>query len=107
MKIKKDMIEMAHRLTGIRKADCGVIVDSILELIAQSMISGEGTGIRGLGEFTSFVRPAFIGRNPKSGAPLPFKATRIPRFKPSTILRARAAEAYRETQPENQQTEIQ
>ena len=95
MKIKQHLIDEAVRLTGIRKKDCAVIVDSILELIALGMISGESIAIRGLGEFSFYLRPAYIGHSPMTDAPLHFKATRIPKFKPSKMLRQRAAEAFR------------
>jgi DNA-binding protein HU-beta len=63
------------------------IVDSIWELIKQKLVNGDQVSIAGFGNFYVKVRPARVGRNPRTGEPIQINATNTLGFKASKSLK--------------------
>ena len=87
---KSELIErIAERQTLLGYKDVELAVKSILELMAQTLASGERIEIRGFGSFSLHHRPSRVGRNPKPGEPGSLPEKFVPHFKPGKELRDR------------------
>ncbi|MCL5980094.1 integration host factor subunit beta [Acidithiobacillus sulfuriphilus] len=59
----------------------------ILEYLSDALADDERIEIRGFGSFSMHVRPAKLGRNPKTGEPVMVPEKRVPHFKAGKELR--------------------
>ncbi len=64
-------------------------VKHLLELMSNSLSSGERIEIRGFGSFSLHFRPPRMGRNPKTGESVALSGKYVPHFKPGKDLRER------------------
>jgi integration host factor subunit beta len=69
--------------------DVEFAVKGLIELMCQSLVTGERIEIRGFGSFSLHHRPPRMGRNPKTGEPVALPAKFVPHFKPGKELRER------------------
>ncbi len=65
------------------------IVNTIFEKITNAMADGNRVELRGFGAFSIKQRDARMGRNPRTGEPVPVDAKRVPFFKTGKELRDR------------------
>jgi len=65
------------------------IVNTIFEEITNAMADGNRVELRGFGAFSIKQRDARMGRNPRTGEPVPVDAKRVPFFKTGKELRDR------------------
>lgn len=65
------------------------IVNTIFEEITNAMAEGNRVELRGFGAFSVKQRDARMGRNPRTGDPVPVDAKRVPFFKTGKELRDR------------------
>src|SRR5215468_6113548 len=65
------------------------IMNALVEQLATTLAQGERVELRGFGSFAVRERPARTGRNPRTGAPVPVAARRVPVFKAAKELRQR------------------
>ena len=87
---KSDLIErIASQQNLLGERDVELAIIAMLQLMSDSLASGERIEIRGFGSFTLNFRPPRIGRNPKTGEPVAVTARHVPRFKPGKELRDR------------------
>ena len=72
---------MALYVSDLTKARAELVVNCVFDAMTEALQRGEGIEIRGFGSFT--VRPykPYSGRNPRTGAPVPVPAKRLPFFK--------------------------
>ncbi len=84
---KADLIEKVHEVLGSTKADADRAVETIIASITDSLKSGEEVSIAGLGIFSAKVRPARMGRNPRTGEPVQIQAMRVPKFRAAKALK--------------------
>lgn len=63
------------------------VVDSIWELIKQKLVNGDQVSIAGFGNFYVKVRPARVGRNPRTGEAIQINASNTLGFKASKTLK--------------------
>ena len=61
--------------------DCDLCVRAILEFMVSSLVAGKRIEIRGFGSFAVNLRPARVGRNPKTGDSVLVPEKRVPHFK--------------------------
>lgn len=61
--------------------DCDLCVRAILEYMVSSMVAGKRIEIRGFGSFAVNLRPARVGRNPKTGESVLVPEKKVPHFK--------------------------
>ena len=79
---KSELIELiARKQPQLSYKDIELVVKTSLEHMVSALSTGERIEIRGFGSFT--VRPykPYSGRNPRTGAPVPVPAKRLPFFK--------------------------
>ena len=78
---KSELIEKISETLKLPAGKAEAIVNTIFDSMVKALERGEGIEIRGFGSFT--VRPykPYSGRNPRTGAPVPVPAKRLPFFK--------------------------
>ena len=69
--------------------DADICVRAILNCMSSSLVSGRRIEIRGFGSFAVNLRPARIGRNPKTGDAVSVPEKKVPHFKCGKELRLR------------------
>jgi len=88
--IKSELIqEIAMRHPHLFQRDVERIVNTIFDEIIQAMAEGNRVELRGFGAFSVKQRDARMGRNPRTGDPVPVDAKRAPFFKTGKELRER------------------
>ncbi|MEE4235784.1 MAG: integration host factor subunit beta [Anderseniella sp.] len=88
--IKSELIqEIAMRHPHLFQRDVERIVNTIFEEITNAMAEGNRVELRGFGAFSIKQRDARMGRNPRTGDPVPVDAKRVPFFKTGKELRDR------------------
>src|SRR6056297_57154 len=87
---KSELIEaIAHRQNHLKAKDVELAVNYLIEVMSNSLASGERIEIRGFGSFSLHFRPPRIGRNPKTGEAVALSGKHVPHFKPGKDLRER------------------
>jgi len=87
---KSELIEaLAQKQSQLAYKDVELAVKSMLDLMAQTLASGERIEIRGFGSFSLHFRPPRTGRNPKTGDAVTLASKYVPHFKPGKELRER------------------
>ena len=87
---KSELIELISRKQKHLPAkDVELAVKHLLELMSNSLSSGQRIEIRGFGSFSLHFRPPRMGRNPKTGDSVALSGKYVPQFKPGKELRVR------------------
>jgi len=87
---KSELIDIIGRKQKHLPAkDVELAVKHILEVMSDSLSSGERIEIRGFGSFSLHFRPPRMGRNPKTGEAVALSGKHVPHFKPGKDLRER------------------
>jgi integration host factor subunit beta len=87
---KSELIEaLAQKQSQLAYKDVELAVKSMLDLMAQTLASGDRIEIRGFGSFSLHYRPPRTGRNPKTGDAVTLASKYVPHFKPGKELRER------------------
>jgi len=94
---KQQLIEKAAGKTELGKAEVEVVVDAVLELIGNTLRSGERVDLRGFGSFVVKDKKERQGRNPRTGETITIAAKRDASFKPGKELAEKLA--HEETAP--------
>jgi integration host factor subunit beta len=90
---KSELIEaIARRQNHLNAKDVELAVKYLIEVMSNSLASGERIEIRGFGSFSLHFRPPRIGRNPKTGEAVALSGKYVPHFKPGKDLRERVNE---------------
>ena len=84
---KNEIINEVARKTGLSRREAEVGIQSMLDLIAKEVAKGEKVTLTGFGTFDVGKRKARSGVNPRTGAPIKIAASKMPRFKPSRLMR--------------------
>lgn len=84
---KAELVTKVVQKTNLGKRDAGVVVQTILDSIINSLQEGEKVELRGFGSFKIRVRGPRKGRNPKTGDTVEVPTKKIPYFKPGKELR--------------------
>lgn len=79
--------DLAAKFGKLTKGDTELAVNTILDAIADALVSGHRIEIRGFGSFSVTRRPPRIGRNPRNGESVAIPEMRVARFKPGKRLR--------------------
>jgi len=91
---KSELIEqLSKRQSQLAGKDVELAVKTMLEQMTNALSSGERIEIRGFGSFSLHFRPPRMGRNPKTGEPVPLAGKYVPHFKPGKELRERVNES--------------
>ena len=86
---KRDIVEQVFTDLGLPKKQSVEIIESLLELIKDSLASGDDVLVSGFGKFCVREKAARKGRNPATGDDLMLRPRRVVTFKCSGKLRDR------------------
>ena len=84
---KASIVEKVHEELGGTKAQAERVVDTVIESIVGGLKSGNEVSIAGLGIFSTKMRPARQGRNPRTGQSIQIPSMRVPKFRPAKALK--------------------
>ena len=89
---RMDLSESVFREVGLSRNESADLVESVLEKISASLVSGEQVKISSFGTFSIREKTARVGRNPKTGKEAPIPPRRVLTFRPSHLMKDRVAE---------------
>jgi DNA-binding protein HU-beta len=78
---KAELIDAVADAADISKAAAARSVDTVLEVITESLKKGNAVTLVGFGTFNTRRREARTGRNPRTGEPIQIKASNLAVFK--------------------------
>jgi integration host factor subunit alpha len=84
---KAQIVENLVAKNIFTKGECAHIIETLFELIKQSLEDGEDVLISGFGKFAVKEKHQRTGRNPQTGEPMQLAPRRVITFKCSGILR--------------------
>ena len=85
---RKEFAEALASKTETSKAEADRTIGAVIEIISGALKKGDSVSLVGFGSFEVRKRAARIGRNPKTGAELKIKASKVPAFKAGATLKA-------------------
>jgi integration host factor subunit alpha len=85
---KAHIVEALFAKRIFTKTESAQIIDTLFELIKQSLQNGEDVLISGFGKFSVKEKHQRIGRNPQTGEPTMLPPRKVVTFKCSKVLRA-------------------
>ncbi len=84
---RKELTETLADQLGFSQSNCALIVDSFLDKMKDSMMSGESIKLVHFGTFTVRDKSPRKGRNPRTGETITIKKRQAVSFRPSKKLR--------------------
>ncbi len=84
---KSELAAIYAEKAGTSKKDAEAIVSGVLEIITDTLSTGEKVQLVGFGTFEVRERAARVGKNPRDGSPLDIPASKSPVFKPGKALK--------------------
>jgi len=84
---KADLVENVYQKTGFSKKESAEIVETVFDLIKETLEDGEKIKIAGFGNFVVKEKATRRGRNPQTGEEIEISSRRILTFKPSQVLK--------------------
>lgn len=85
--VKVDIIRAIQLETGLQFGEAELLVNDMLEMIKETLESGENVLISGLGKFELREKVARPGRDPKTRLGYEISARRVVTFRPSKVWR--------------------
>lgn len=85
---RADLSEAVQYRLGLSRTESASIVNSVLTMIADTLVEGETVKLSSFGVFSVRGKTERIGRNPKTGDEAPIPPRRVLVFRPSHILKA-------------------
>jgi DNA-binding protein HU-beta len=73
--------------SGLTKADADRAVEALFKVVKKALKSGDSISLVGFGTFVVRKRAARSGRNPRTGATIKIKASKVPAFKAGKALK--------------------
>ena len=89
---RMDLSDSVFREVGLSRNESADLVESVLEKISASLVSGEQVKISSFGTFSIRQKNARVGRNPKTGEEAPIPPRRVLTFRPSHLMKDRVSE---------------
>lgn len=84
---KSELIEHMATQADISKAAAGRALDALIGGVRQTLKKGGTVSVVGFGTFSVTKRAARSGRNPRTGATIKIKASKVPKFRPGKALK--------------------
>lgn len=84
---KSELIDAIAVSAGFTKADGARALEALITTIEKALKKGDSISIIGFGTFAVRKRAARAGRNPRTGAAIKIKASKIPAFKAGKALK--------------------
>jgi integration host factor subunit beta len=87
---KSDLVKaLSKNQRYLAPKDVAAAVNSLINILSNSLSSGERIEVRGFGSFNLHYHPSRIGRNPRTGESVKIAGKYVPHFKPGKELRKR------------------
>jgi integration host factor subunit beta len=94
---KSELVEIiASKQTQLSVKDVELAVKTLIDLMSNTLSSGQRIEIRGFGSFSLHYRASRLGRNPKTGDAVSLDAKFVPHFKPGKELRDKVNDSLKE-----------
>ncbi len=84
---KSQLIEALAQDQNLPPKTAASIVNTILNLMSETLVNGDNIELRGFGSFTVREYDTYTGRNPKTGTLISVKPKKLPFFKVGKELR--------------------
>ena len=86
---KTEIVDKVNEKLGFSKKDCADVVETLFEIIKETLEKGPETKIKisGFGNFVVRQKKSRIGRNPHTGESIEISARKVLTFKASQILK--------------------
>lgn len=84
---KADIVERITNKNGFTRAESIDLVESVLEIIKDTLASGETLKVSGFGSFIVKEKNDRRGRNPQTGEEINIEARKILTFRASMVLK--------------------
>ena len=78
---RKELVDSIQKHTSVARADVDKVLGSLIQHTQVAVKKGDRVSLVGFGTFERQDRKARTARNPRSGAPVKVKATKVPRFR--------------------------
>jgi len=93
---KADIVVAIYEKVGISKTESSDVVESVFEILKETLERREKVKISGFGTFVVKEKNSRKGRNPQTGAGITITARNVLTFKPSQVLKAAMNDATSE-----------
>ncbi|OYU14313.1 MAG: DNA-binding protein HU [Alphaproteobacteria bacterium PA4] len=78
---KQDLAIRVAEATGVTRLEALNTIDTMLDIITESLARGEEVRLVGFGNFVAGTRKASTGRNPRTGEPMDLAESVMPKFR--------------------------
>ncbi len=86
---KSDLVEAIKNGTSMCKTDAVDTLETLLEIVKDTLVSGEDLKVSGFGKWVVKGKNDRIGRNPQTGKAITIEGRKVLTFKPSATLKKR------------------
>ena len=87
---KSELIsKITNKNSFLYQKDVCKIIDTFFDSVTKALKDGDRVELRGFGTFTTKLRNARIGRNPKTGDPVAIPQKKMPFFKMGKLMKER------------------
>ena len=83
------IIKITSKNSYLYHKDVYKIIDTLFNCVTKALKDGDRVELRGFGTFTTKLRNARIGRNPKTGDPVAIPQKKMPFFKMGKSMKER------------------
>ena len=84
---KSEFIDALADAAGVTKVDAGNALEAFIKVVKKALKAGDSVSLVGVGTFAVRKRAARTGRNPRTGATIKIKASKVPGFKAGKALK--------------------
>ena len=83
------ILKITSKNSYLYHKDVYKIIDTLFDCVTKALKDGDRVELRGFGTFTTKLRKARIGRNPKTGDPVAIPQKKMPFFKMGKSMKER------------------
>ena len=83
------ILKITSKNSYLYHKDVYKIIDTLFDCVTKALKDGDRVELRGFGTFTTKLRSARIGRNPKTGDPVAIPQKKMPFFKMGKSMKER------------------
>ena len=83
------ILKITNKNSFLYQKDVYKIIDTLFNSVTKALKDGDRVELRGFGTFTTKLRNARIGRNPKTGEPVAIPKKKITSFKMGKLMKER------------------
>ncbi len=96
---KGELVDAIAEKANVTKKDADAILNATLDIIVESVASGDKVSLVGFGSFEKRDRAAREGRNPKTGETMTIAATTVPAFSAGKAFKEKVAGEKAKAEP--------